>query len=57
MILVNKDNIQLEIKEVELEKYLSMGYVKYEPKKVEVKAETENKRKPLKEEEYRQEAF
>ena len=51
MILVNKDNIQLEIKEVELEKYLSMGYVKYEPKKVEVKAETENKRKPLKEEE------
>lgn len=53
MILVNKDNIQLEIKEAELEKYLSMGYVKYEPKKVEVKvkAETENKRKPLKEEE------
>ena len=51
MILVNKDNIQLEIKEVELEKYLSMGYVKYEPKTVEVKAETENKRKPLKEEE------
>ena len=48
MILVNKGNIQLEIEEVELEKYLSMGYVKYEPKKV--KAETENKRKPLKEE-------
>ena len=47
MILVNKGNIQLEIEEVELEKYLSMGYVKYEPKKV----ETENKRKPLKEEE------
>ena len=37
MILVNKDNIQLEIKEVELEKYLSMGYVKYEPKKEEIK--------------------
>lgn len=50
MILVNKGNIQLEIEEVELEKYLSMGYVKYEPKKIEVKAETENKRKPLKEE-------
>ena len=49
MILVNKGNIQLEIEEVELEKYLSMGYVKYESKKV--KAETENKRKPLKEEE------
>ena len=39
MILVNKGNIQLEIEEVELEKYLSMGYVKYEPKKVEVKEE------------------
>ena len=51
MILVNKGNIQLEIEEVELEKYLSMGYVKYEPKKVKVKSETENKRKPLKEEE------
>lgn len=50
MILVNKGNIQLEIEEVELEKYLSMGYVKYKPKKVEVKVETENKRKPLKEE-------
>ena len=49
MILVNKDNIQLEIEEVELEKYLSMGYVKYEPKRV--KAGIENKRKPLKEEE------
>lgn len=50
MILVNKDNIQLEIEEVELEKYLSMGYAKYEPKKVEVKVETETKNKPLKEE-------
>lgn len=44
MILVNKDNIQLEIEEVELEKYLSMGYVKYEPKKDAVKKiETEEK--------------
>lgn len=51
MILVNKDNIQLEIEEIELEKYLSMGYVKYEPKKIEVKVEIENKRKSLKEEE------
>lgn len=51
MVLVNKENVQLSIEEKELEKYLSMGYVKYEPKKVEVKTETENKRKPLKEEE------
>ncbi len=44
MILVNKDNIQLEIEEVELEKYLSMGFIKYEPKKVEIKkTETEEK--------------
>lgn len=37
MILVNKDNVQLSIEDKELEKYLSMGFVKYEPKKVEVK--------------------
>lgn len=36
MILVNKDNVQLSIEDKELEKYLSMGFVKYEPKKVKV---------------------
>lgn len=51
MILVNRGNVQLKIEEVELEKYLAQGFVKYEPKKVEVKAETKNKRKPLKDEE------
>lgn len=37
MILINKENVQLSIEERELEKYLSMGFIKYEPKKVETK--------------------
>lgn len=52
MILVEKGNVQLEIEERELEKYLAQGFVKYEPIKVEVKkTETKPIRKPLKEEE------
>lgn len=37
MILVEKGNVQLSISITELDKYLSMGFVKYEPKKVEDK--------------------
>lgn len=44
MILVEKENVQLRIEDKELEKYLTMGFVKYEPKKV------KSIEKPLKEE-------
>ena len=57
MILVEKENVQLRIEDKELEKYLTMGFVKYEPKKVKsieksLKEDLENKsiENPLKEE-------
>lgn len=54
MILIERENVQLRIEERELDKYLAMGFVKYEPKKVEVKetkSETKTIKKALKEEE------